>query len=90
VAFVISIAEQRRVQHYVAAEKGEGVNFVVIDEIEVERGFYRIGVRDQTHTQPVDILHQQRVVNQGRAAAQLTDIIIAHLKFLTDRERAAR
>ena len=82
-ALVIRVAEQGGVEDHIAAEEGEGVDLVVINQIEVERGTHRVGVSHQTHTQPVDILHQQRVVDQRRATAQLADVVIPHLHFLT-------
>ena len=88
-ALIIGIAEQGRVEDHIAAEEGEGVDLVVINQVEVERGAHRIRMRDQTHAQPVDVLHQQRVVDQRRAAAQLADVVIPHLHFLTNRQCAS-
>ncbi|CSR95787.1 Uncharacterised protein [Shigella sonnei] len=54
--FVIGITEQGRVQHHVAAKESKGVNFVVVDQKKMKRCLNRIGMRNQTHPQRINIL----------------------------------
>ena len=72
-------------QHHVAAEKGEGVDLIVADQAEMERGAHRISMGHQSHAKLIDVLIQQRIVNQRRAGSQLAHIKIAHLQFLINR-----
>ena len=81
-AFVVGITKQRRVKHHVATEESEGVKLVVIHNKEMERRADRIGMRNQTLPEFIDVLIEQRVVNQRGTGAHLTDVEIAHLQFL--------
>ena len=88
-AFVVADAQQRGVQHHVAAEEGEGVDLVVAHQIEMERRAHRIGAGHQPVAQLVDVLAQQRIVDQRGTGAQLAHVEIAHRQLLSDAQGAA-
>ncbi|MNE24523.1 hypothetical protein D3C80_1178160 [compost metagenome] len=71
-------------QHYVAAEEGEGVDFVVTHQIEMEWRTHRIGACHQPVAQLVNILSQQRVIDQRCAGTKLTHVKIPHGHFLAN------
>ena len=41
----------------------KGVDFIVVDQKECEGCFYRVGVRDQTHPQRINVLGEQWIIN---------------------------